>query len=60
MRDDPISGGGSMSSSPVGSARPRVVKHLDEAECLRLLGTRGMDRAGPRRGCPKVPSATGL
>src|ERR1017187_1516355 len=44
MRDDPISGGGSMSSSPVGSARRRVVHRLDEAECLRLLGSGGLGR----------------
>jgi nitroimidazol reductase NimA-like FMN-containing flavoprotein (pyridoxamine 5'-phosphate oxidase superfamily) len=44
MRDDPISGGGSMSSSPVGSARRRVVQRLDEAECLRLLGSGGLGR----------------
>lgn len=33
-----------MSSSPVGSARRRVVQRLDEAECLRLLGSGGLGR----------------
>jgi nitroimidazol reductase NimA-like FMN-containing flavoprotein (pyridoxamine 5'-phosphate oxidase superfamily) len=43
MPDDPISSGGSTSSSPAGSAR-RVVERLDEAECLELLGTEGLGR----------------
>ena len=33
-----------MSSSPAVSARRRVVERLDEAECLRLLGSGGLGR----------------
>ena len=44
MPDDPISSGGSTSSSPAESARQRVVESLDEAECLRLLGTGRLGR----------------
>jgi nitroimidazol reductase NimA-like FMN-containing flavoprotein (pyridoxamine 5'-phosphate oxidase superfamily) len=44
MSDDPVSSGGSTSPSPPATARRRVVKRLDEAECLRLLGTGGLGR----------------
>jgi nitroimidazol reductase NimA-like FMN-containing flavoprotein (pyridoxamine 5'-phosphate oxidase superfamily) len=43
MQDGRISSGDPASSSPAGSAR-RVVQRLDEAECLRLLGIRGLGR----------------
>jgi nitroimidazol reductase NimA-like FMN-containing flavoprotein (pyridoxamine 5'-phosphate oxidase superfamily) len=43
MQDRHISSGDPMSSSPAGSVR-RVVERLDEAECLRLLGIRGLGR----------------
>lgn len=44
MPDDPVSSVGSASSSPAGGTRRRVVERLDEAECLRLLGTGGLGR----------------
>ena len=44
MADDPISSVGSTSSSPARSARQRVAESLDEAECLRLLGTGRLGR----------------
>jgi nitroimidazol reductase NimA-like FMN-containing flavoprotein (pyridoxamine 5'-phosphate oxidase superfamily) len=44
MPDDPTSSVGSTSSSPAGSARQRVMESLDEAECLRLLGTGKLGR----------------
>jgi hypothetical protein len=43
MQDDHISSEGPTSSSPAGNAR-RVVERLDEADCLRLLGIRGLGR----------------
>jgi nitroimidazol reductase NimA-like FMN-containing flavoprotein (pyridoxamine 5'-phosphate oxidase superfamily) len=43
MQDGHISSGDPASPSPAGSAR-RVVERLDEAECLRLLGIRGLGR----------------
>jgi hypothetical protein len=44
MPKDPVSDRDSPSSSPAGSARRRVAERLDEAECLRLLGTGGIGR----------------
>lgn len=44
MPGDRISSGYSTSSSLTGSARRRVVERLDEAECLRLLGTGKLGR----------------
>jgi hypothetical protein len=43
MQDHHSSDGDPASSGPAGSAR-RVVERLDEAECLRLLGIRGLGR----------------
>lgn len=44
MPGDPFSSVGSVSSSPAGSTRLGVVKRLNEAECLRLLGTERLGR----------------
>ena len=44
MSDDLVSSGDSTLPSPAGSVRRRVVKLLDEAECLRLLGPGGLGR----------------
>jgi nitroimidazol reductase NimA-like FMN-containing flavoprotein (pyridoxamine 5'-phosphate oxidase superfamily) len=44
MSDDLVSSGDSTSPGPAASVHRRVVKRLDEAECLRLLGPGGLGR----------------
>jgi nitroimidazol reductase NimA-like FMN-containing flavoprotein (pyridoxamine 5'-phosphate oxidase superfamily) len=44
MVENPVSSAASASSSPAPSARQRVTESMNEAECLRLLGTGRLGR----------------